>query len=122
MKRIYHGTGSYSLESFLKEGPRKTPRMYLNGKRTFCASLSFDVSAMFAFRKTPAADFLMSKFDNTGIVLEFDASKLTNKDYVMARDSRSLIDEKEVSVIKPERLKLVAYWRYVNNEWIKNVV
>ena len=66
---------------------------------------------MFAFRKTPAADFLMSKFDNTGIVIEFDMSKLTGKDYVMAKDTRALIDEKEVSVIKPKKLRMVAYWK-----------
>ncbi|HKZ43106.1 MAG TPA: hypothetical protein VJ044_19260, partial [Candidatus Hodarchaeales archaeon] len=100
-------------------GPRTHPQRHLNGKRTFCASTEFGIAAMFAFRKTPAADFLMSKFDNTGIVIEFDMSKLTGKDYVMAKDTRALIDEKEVSVIKPKKLRMVAYWKFINNKWDK---
>lgn len=114
--RLYHGTASYNLESFVTEGPQMRPRHYIGGfKRTFCTSISFNTASVFAFRKTP-----MSDLSKCGIVLEFDGSGLIKDiDFSRCKDPIALLDEKEVSVLKLEKLKLVAYWKFENNNWNK---
>lgn len=110
--KLYHGTASYNLESFTRSGPQVSARHYIGrgSKRAFCTTISFDVASVFAFRKTPIQDMTQ-----VGIVLEFDGSKLSKGDFLKCKDPIAMHDEKEVSIFKPEKIKLVAYWKFENN-------
>lgn len=109
--RLYHGTGIYNLDSFIREGIKLEHR---NGFRrpSFCTSLSLKEAGFFALRKTPASD--LSK---TGVVLEFEAKEMVEgEDFIHYRD-RVLRDEQEVVVFNPKKLVLVAYYIFSHRGW-----
>lgn len=115
MKQLFHGTANYNLKSFMDNGALLYPRHYLpKSKKAFCTSISLEEAAVFAFRKTPANDITQ-----VGIVLEFDGSKLTKKDFMKATDNRAMRKEKEVAVLNSKKLKLVAYHKLMGDEWVR---
>ncbi len=116
MDRLFHGTASYELESFIKEGA--LIRFRKSGyKPAFCTSVSFNEAAFFALRKTPISD--LSK---TGIVLEFDATRLRPDEYEFYKSPGVLRDEHEVRVYEPSILRLRGYYEYDNGTWVRQEV
>ncbi len=117
---LFHGTGNYNLDSFLKEGIRLYVR-HDHNRPVFCTSLSFKEAAFFALRKTPIDD---KEFKNCGVVLEFELSKKANEgiDYALYKDCRAIRDEKEVVIYSKKSVKLVAVHKFVNDSWERLVI
>lgn len=115
MITLYHGTSSYNLESFLTSLPRK--RMYWHCiKKGFCTSVSFEEASFFAIRKCSIDDF-KAGCKNYGIVLEFDFNYTRLEDCQEIMAGNTLRDEKEIIVFNVKNLKLVAIYRYRDDQW-----
>jgi hypothetical protein len=113
---VYHGTGHYSLNEILLEGPIFRRRQYHRPKKSFCTTTEFSVAERFAVRHTPADDFLSGKI--SGLVLEFEVCGKEGVDFEPVRDFSSMQEESEIAVYNRRKLKLVAIWRH-QKEWIR---
>lgn len=111
--KLYHGTGVYNLDSFIREGIKLKHRNDFK-RPSFCASLSLKEAEFFALRKTPANDL-----KKTGVVLEFETKGMVegeSEDFIRYRD-RVLRDEQEIVIFNPKKLVLVAYHRFTSEGW-----
>lgn len=113
--KLFHGTANYNLSGFITSGVNLHVRRDYD-KPSFCTSFSFQEAAYFAFRKTPIDDI---KFKNCGIVLEFvTGSRIKEgKDFTYYVDTRAIRNEREVIIFNRTIIKLIAYWKYENDNW-----
>lgn len=113
--KLFHGTGNYNLNGFIMNGINLHIRRDYD-KPSFCTSLSFKEAAYFAFRKTPIYDV---KFKNCGIVLEFvsDSRIKEGRDFAYYVDTKAIRNEREVIIFNRRIIKLIAYWKYENDNW-----
>lgn len=114
---VYHGTGGYALDGFLKNPPEKRRRSYVR-KPCFCTTHAFSVAATFASRKSSFDDFRNGVV--SGVVLEFELTGRDGVDYAAA-DGGALQDEREIAVFNINRLRLVAVWRHDESGWQRHV-
>lgn len=118
---VYHGTGDYSLEPLVKEGPRLTPRPYLGGKKAFSTTTEFEIAALFALRRSPPS-VLTGDERGMGVVLEYEIPPTARKgkDWRPAVCRGVLQDEKEIAILKAAVLDLVAVWTLEDGEWVRH--
>ena len=116
---LYHGTGRENLKSFQSSIPQVGPRRYTK-RPSFCATLSLSEAKLFALRKITIGDFQRGDFSRAGVVLIFDGQHLQKGDFDAVVDPRaSLRDEKEIAVYVPEKIRLLGYWTYEQERWVK---
>ena len=116
---LYHGTDQYNLRSFQSSIPQVRLRRYIK-RPSFCTTLSLHEAKLFALRKITIGDFERGDFSHAGVVLIFDGRYLQDDDFDGVQDPRaSLRKEEEIAVYTPEKLRLLGYWKYEQEKWIK---
>lgn len=110
---VFHGTACNYIDLFRKEGPRVSGQRHLP-KWAFCTSTDFKEAERFAIRHTPANDL-----NKPGIVIEFDASLCSPKQYKHVKDVATMYDEKEVAFFKTSGLRIVAVWWLRSDGWVR---
>lgn len=108
---VFHGTAVNYLDSFQTSSPRVYQYNHVE-RRAFCTSTDFDEASRFAIRHTPANDL-----NSPGVVLEFDASAVSPRNYAHAKDRATMWDEREVVFFDTRKLRLVAVWRLLARGW-----
>lgn len=119
---VYHGTGRYNLDGFLKSKPRCAPRHYLGGKEAFSTTEDIEIAKLFAYRKSPPAALRDER--HVGVVLEYEIkpNARKDKDWTPAREMGVLQDEKEVAVLNPGVLVLRAVWYLHKSDWTREAM
>ena len=116
--KVWHGTGDYALKGLLTGKPIRTPRNYVR-KPCFSTTLSFDIAALFATRKTLGTDFIQGRI--TGVVVEYELGGTEGKDWKYAKDP-CLQNEKEVAVFSVGCLIPLAVWHNIKGDWEREAV
>jgi hypothetical protein len=91
--------------------------MYLNGKRAFSTTTNFEIAALFALRRSPAAALHDER--ELGGILEYEFVGIEGRDWVRAKDPGVLQDEAEIAILKPKVLQLLAVYRMENDIWVR---
>jgi len=116
--KVWHGTGDYALKGLLASRPITKSRHYVC-KPCFSTTLSFKIAALFAVRKTSAADFIKGVI--SGVVVEYELNGNEGKDFKRAVDP-CLQDEQEVAVFSVNQLVPLAVWRNIAGKWSRTLV
>lgn len=118
---VYHGTGRCSLESLLSDGPKLWPRQYLGGRRAFSTTTDFKIASLFALRRSPPS-VLRGDESAMGVVLEYEVALTSRKgkDWIPAVCSGVLQDEKEIAILNPKVLEVIAIWQVEQDEWVRS--
>jgi hypothetical protein len=116
---VYHGTGDYSLESLVREGPKLYPRPYLGGKKAFSTTTDFEIATLFALRRSPPA-ILKGDERGAGVVIEYEIEEgCKGRGWRPAICPGVLQDEKEIAILKTAALDLLAVWYLKVGEWVR---
>lgn len=120
---VYHGTGSYNLDSLLSSKPRTSPRAYLDYRKAFSTTTDFEIAALFALRRSPPS-ILRGDESQAGVVLEYEFLEILGKGkkWTPAECHGVLQDEKEIAILKPEILEIRAVWKLNGGEWKREKV
>lgn len=118
---VYHGTGDYSLESLVREGPKLYPRPYLGGKKAFSTTTDFEIAALFALRRSPPS-ILKGDERGAGVVIEYEIQEARKgKGWRPVVCPGVLQDEKEIAILKADELDIVAVWYLEGGEWVRRL-
>lgn len=118
---VYHGTGRYNLDGFLRGKPRVVPRLYLKGKAAFSTTENIEIAKLFALRRSPPS--VLTDERQMGVVLEYQVKEAAQqgKDWMPAKDS-ALQDEREIAVMNPASLMLKAVWYMQGGNWVREAL
>jgi hypothetical protein len=115
---VYHGTGDYSLESLVREGPKLYPRQYLDGKKAFSTTTDFKIATLFALRRSPPEALRDER--RCGVVLEYEIREARKgKGWRPVVCPGVLQDEQEIAILKTDVLDLMAVWYLESGEWVR---
>jgi hypothetical protein len=117
---VYHGTGDYSLESLVREGPKLYPRAYLGWKKAFSTTTDFKIATLFSLRRSPPEALRDER--RCGVVLEYEIKEAQRgKGWRPAVCPGVLQDEKEIAILKVAALDLLAVWYLEGGEWVRRL-
>jgi hypothetical protein len=114
---VYHGTSPYALQALLTSVPERAPRSHLKGKRAFCTTTDFEISALFALRRSPMEALRDER--EMGGVLEYEFVGIEGRDWVRAEAPGVLQDECEIAILRPAVLQLLAVHRMEGGAWVR---
>ncbi len=117
---VYHGTGKYSLNGLLKDGPKLWPRLYLGGRKAFSTTLDFGIATLFAIRRSPP--LALTDEREVGVVIEYEVTSKEGRGWKHVKEPGILQDEKEVAIFSRGIVTAIAVWKMKEGDWRRQAV